>query len=76
MDVHQSRIDELRRKRNELFSQIATGFSAADLHIGDINPDGLARITFALCPTVTVAPQRDCAERLINELLKARAIAA
>jgi len=60
----------LRARQAELFKRIPAELTAADMHIGPLDPQGLARVTFKLSDgNVSIAPAENSGERLVRYLV-------
>jgi hypothetical protein len=66
--AHKEELEALNLKRHELFQRIAKEYAADDLHIGSLQRNGAATISYKV-GQVPLAPVEDAGARLVAHLL-------
>jgi hypothetical protein len=66
-DRWMARLDEVRRRRGEVFAQLGRSWAAEDIVVGDVGDDGRARVAFRISNgEVSLAPTDSAGERLVG----------
>jgi hypothetical protein len=66
----EKRVNALKKRQGELFATVASSLSAEELHIGPLDRNGMAMVSFKLSDgNVPIAPQDNSGERLVNYLI-------